>query len=103
MPEMRFTPGPWKRYERTDGGLVVTTQKGLSPVSIANVVIRRDLHEFQANAHLIAAAPDLLDVLIELKEWIDCLDPPFTQDLEWPETEEKLKAALAKARGEAQS
>ena len=50
--------------------------------------------EGQANANLIAAAPDLLDALIEAMEWNwldkDMPDNPINM----------AKAAIAKARGE---
>jgi hypothetical protein len=88
----KFTAGPWKRYERTDGGFVITTQKGLSPVSIANVIIRRDLHEFEANANLLAAAPELYEACEAALNMVETDQGPPNWDL--------LRAALRKARGQ---
>ncbi len=53
-----------------------------------------------ADAHLIAAAPDLYEALHLAMEWITGWDTGFTYDDEWPDDEAKIRAALAKARGE---
>jgi hypothetical protein len=80
------TPGPWKIVNRTDvqsepiGGLAYVSTAGARG---------RTLDEAIANAHLIAAAPDLLAAL----EFIDrnnAVDRTSTR---------MLRAAIAKARG----
>lgn len=94
----KFTPGPWQRYERTDGGFVITTQKGLTPAALANIVFRRDLHEFAANAHLIAAAPELYEALEMVRDADeDCRKDglPRTPDI----ARATIDRALAKAEG----
>ena len=58
-----------------------------------------DGDEMEANARLIAAAPDLLEALSEVVDWIVGWDPNFTLDREWPETREKIRNAIAKAKG----
>ena len=52
-------------------------------------------------AALVAAAPDLYAALEGALDWIDNWSPEFTQDPEWPEAHANMRAALAKARGEA--
>jgi hypothetical protein len=52
-----------------------------------------------ANAPLIAAAPDLFEALAEVMEWIDNWSPNFVMDDEWPDTQDKIEAVLAKAKG----
>jgi hypothetical protein len=47
----------------------------------------RDIKDWKANAHLIAAAPDLYEALVEMCNWHGITD--------------KARAALAKARGDA--
>jgi hypothetical protein len=54
----------------------------------------------EANARLIAAAPDLLEALQEVMSWIYNWDPDFTFDNEWAGTEIKARAAIKKAMGE---
>lgn len=56
---MSFTPGPWKVDAKSVGGFLVSTQA--EPVhEIANVYTNARGRE---NAHLIAAAPQMLQVL----------------------------------------
>ena len=50
--------------------------------------------------NVLAAAPDLLEALEEVMAWIDNWYPPFCEDDEWPDTNAKVVAAIAKARGQ---
>jgi len=85
----KFTPGPWDIIEDSDGHRI---RKG-------RYILGRTYENADdaANASLIAAAPELYDVLAELEESADY----------WSEYDvpigivERIKAALAKARGEA--
>ena len=94
MGETKFTPGPWTFEGRTIYALEEAGWRRGEPV-MRN---RFDCSvqgpfcpdaEKQANAHLIAAAPDLYDAL-------DYLLNDDTHD-----AREQARAALAKARGEA--
>jgi hypothetical protein len=92
------TPGPWKYRQATR-----TTHQtiGLGPRGL--LVIKNEVSD--ADARLIAAAPDLLDTLRELVEIVDaaisagdwkvdgCCDPSLS--LDW------ARAAIAKAEGRA--
>ena len=84
MTEAKRTPGPWHIMEGTDWVIV-------SPeVSVAAVYTPRgDPEVRQANARLIAAAPDMLAALEGLIHDFDRL-----------KAEEIARAAIAKAKGE---
>jgi len=83
-----FTPGPW--VARIGNGIEVC---GSDAVAIAEIWLRGNRELETANAHLIAAAPELYEAL-------DCF-PGFTDDAiigdSWIEV---MRAALIKARGE---
>jgi len=90
------TPGPWRVdgreiiYDDTSGLPYVVAKTGLyvlTPNMDANA---------EANARLIAAAPDLLEALeAVLHDSYHQLDSQMTD-----ETERKVLAAIAKAKGE---
>lgn len=99
--QTKHTPGPWTFEElRGDDGL------GYIASDHADVPCGHIIHagvsdlpaeENRANAHLIAAAPDLLTALKEVSEWIGGWSPNFEQDDEWPETAKRMRDAIAKA------
>lgn len=70
--ESKHTPGPWNKYSdnRGIGALQIDGDEGSQLVSL---VYGRDAHEQNANAKLIASAPELLNSLIDarelLKDW----------------------------------
>jgi hypothetical protein len=83
-----YTPGPWK-WTRTLDGL-----NALESDSIAYGILvcaednaPQDLND-EANARLIAAAPDLLEAILALDDLRGAWAPP----------EETIKAAWSKAR-----
>ena len=96
MPEIKHTPGPWRFMTDTTGQyLAVFAQQGgtkvICPVKIADA----------GHAHLIAAAPDLLEAL---RETIEDLEARW--DMNDPRTNpgirqcvERGRAAIAKAEG----
>lgn len=104
MSEMKHTPGPWAHHHSPkDTTISVNTLDGNE---IGGVWVkmwgdgRRGINEtVLANAHLIAAAPDLLAALKEINDWIINWSPDFIMDDEWPDTDKKLRAAIAKAEG----
>ena len=87
----KFTPGPW---EVNDDRFWVRSSVTESVVA----TIEKDLHEKgeqQANAHLIAAAPELLAAAEFLLEWC----PTCSVGSSGYARQEQLKAAIRKARG----
>jgi hypothetical protein len=94
--ESKHEPGPW--ILGGCSGRMITTQTGYTGDGfIADV-------DTLANARLIAAAPDMLDVLTAI-EWRDCSCGPecpqcFNFQKVGHRPECKLAAALRKARGQ---
>lgn len=82
------TPGPWKVYD----GYGVDSRKPVIVDSIpdqdgkcmANCIcyVATTNPDFEANARLIAAAPALLDAVIELRETIAILGGPISMRIE---------------------
>lgn len=74
---MSHTPGPWSSIPQRDGSMMVVrvTDDGtqMQPRRIrmvAHVLTRKDsLSEDDANARLIAAAPQLLEALGDIASW----------------------------------
>lgn len=105
MAEPAFTPGPWTAGQFRDCSFADGFDIGAannSNVALVHFDARdHELREARANAHLIAAAPDLyaaLRILIEDNRF-DLMvggNPKATSDLFY-----QCRAALAKARGEA--
>lgn len=104
----KHTPGPWHVVTMHGwGGLCIgrrpqdEADKTAGDAPIAKVIEKaphwQDAFPAEANARLIAAAPDLLEALREVSEWIGNWDPNFTQDDEWPATAKKMADVLAKA------
>ncbi len=105
MSGVKPTPGPWSvRRESAidyrpncivgaDGGSLVAWCAGGGP---KRAVMGP---EEDANARLIAAAPELLEVLTGLIEWVEGEQPEFNEDPEWPEFQARVYAVMRKARG----
>ena len=86
----KHTKGPWKAVRTVaPKGWVIGREDGLYDIAIV-----RDgsaLEDNQANARLIAAAPDLLEALEDVRHNVDSDEPEM-----W----HRVNAAIAKARGE---
>lgn len=104
MTETKFTPGPWQTHiSEVRGDLCVISERAWICGEILNRVRSIPEEEARANAHLIAAAPELYAALETAIEEINHLrkfagdngamidDTDFVEGI----------AALAKARGEA--
>lgn len=110
----KFTPGPWKHLEtkqsnsdRSSIFSILQTDNEFSATYgyIADVYVgcvgsqETTLEEGDANAHLIAAAPELYEALYELTDLVDALvSGEYRPD---SFTTQPAHAALKKARGEA--
>jgi hypothetical protein len=93
------TPGPWSIVEYGDGDSLVIhagddwrvcfmATPGESPGAMQRI---------EANARLIASAPELLEAL---KELLQTVDAQYRAGLRWdPETVERARAAIAHATG----
>ena len=85
----KHTQGPWTVSNETDiSGIENDPENGcVGPVDVAHVYLRTVQGRTEANARLIAAAPDLLEALREIAA--DYSDPIRL-----------ARAAIAKATGE---
>lgn len=83
------TPGPWEW--RRDGGAFFLSP-GVLVTNFTDGTLWGDELD-QANAHLIAAAPDLLEALHQ------CLGTLKALDAEYGYAAEAARAAIAKAEG----
>ena len=79
--ETNFTKGEWV-------GITVTTPNGFfervtikDGESICNVTTRNSKRA-KANAKLIAAAPDMYETLIKVKEWLIDMNLPIIDNIE---------------------
>lgn len=79
----KYTPGPWWTDAKYDGKemgcsiIAARTDSGPLPgnptrgqVAFATAILNTQARECEANAKLIAAAPDLLEALIDLADWL---------------------------------
>lgn len=99
MNEPKFTPGPWRLD--ADSHIRATNDDRHKTIAL----IPPDFHSadiWDANAHLIAAAPDLYKALAHLEPYLDAIVCYASTIEEHPPNGFILetKAALAKARGE---
>lgn len=92
---MKHTQGPWKA-EWDDNG-----QWYIEPLGITGHALRGDSGECveSANAHLIAAAPDLLEALNVVRGKLNCLLNEG-RDTFSIEDDEMIQSAIAKAEGQ---
>ena len=93
----KWTPGPW-RYDRTNGSPTTGEHMiaGAKPGYLAEV---RDCGsgDVRANAHLIAAAPDMAEALEKALNFITNTESEMGETLPCGDA---ARTALAKARGE---
>jgi hypothetical protein len=102
MSERKHTPGPWAVDYSDDGPLIYTGELLIASVSGSTEHIEvqgLDEQTTEANASLIAAAPDLLAALEQL------LDHGERRNLYYERGEDaevvgQARAAIAKARGQ---
>lgn len=111
----KHTPAPWRFQHngswQTNPYSVTASAKGVHSTTIANIPARRSIPswEWESNARLIAAAPDLLDALHAVQKLMDFSSPPNENHITatdcfgtlWEEAEAKVRAAIAQATGDA--
>lgn len=101
MTQAKHTQGPWRLSPFSSNeiisGKIATTENMGKPIAVVNGWNNASLpekEEYRANAHLIAAAPELLEALEHAAFHLERLgyeeeEPGMT----------KIRAAIAKARG----
>ncbi|MGB4498931.1 MAG: hypothetical protein WBI40_09535 [Methylococcaceae bacterium] len=98
MTEPTFTPAPWN-VKDGQFHFIVESEDGRCFVEIEKI-FDDHLNECKANANLIAAAPELLEALIEIEKHTQDFVNTFLPDNEFTLWVNKARAAIAKARGE---
>jgi len=108
MDKAKHTPGPWKQFDGYGSSdrnpIIVDSLPDVDGKCIANCIcyIATTNADFQANARLIAAAPELLEALQDmLGGWRYIRQ--FHGDLYgvgWDRAQQAAEAAIAKATGE---
>jgi hypothetical protein len=102
------TPGPWRYVEHTaNAGGTIAARFGLADLIIADIPTTVNERGFghleaDANARLIASAPDLLAALEKHVEWVErdkdgAIDPEWDYDTM---VGQYIRAAIARAKGE---
>jgi hypothetical protein len=86
----QHTPGPW-RHEWSGFDFEVTQTDG---VCVADLINQEDAQETEANARLIATAPDMLEVLHAAEQF---LSREFGSEM--PEVWLQITDAITKAEG----
>lgn len=96
----KFTQGEWKVYTDPDHPSIigVSTDKGEYNKYSAPITLYNQTSE--ANANLIAAAPDMYDMLNDLLNSLNGSYPRFINEYESDIWIEQVDMLLAKARGE---
>lgn len=98
VPVPEYTAGPWT-FEKDVDGLFVIVADDRNPASILG---DPDDSEVEANARLIAAAPELLDQCKILSAALaECYDWKEMEGEKIPEEFTKADAVIAKAEGRA--
>ena len=104
--QSKHTPGPWEAREYTNsrvtGGYGVFAQD--SNILIVEGAYGEDIATADANARLIAAAPELLLWIEREIQWLEHIQPqikaPDSVMLGFGQAIKSGKKAIAKARGE---
>ena len=90
---IKFTPGPWH------AGAEARIVYDAAGWAIANAITfhgKHGAHDAYGNGRLIAAAPDLLAMLVDAHDIIDAIGQPETAEVAG-----RMRAVIAKAKGEA--
>lgn len=95
MKEYDYTPGPW--HVSNDGKLVIRDDEWFAPVATAGYNTNG---EEIATANLIAAAPDLLNELQRLRDYVINICGVDDGDCDSGHPLMSSKAAICKALGE---
>lgn len=105
MPNSQHTPGPWEAA----GQHIITQEGGILAFMPDKTEWNSNAGVLAANAHLIAAAPELLEALKEVARHAANLEDDLKDADAWDDVEQKgadethtkARAAIAKAEGRA--
>ena len=104
MKEFKGTPGPWRVSEKRGDLIDIRhNSNGIGAISLnlAHVVARQSwLKEAEANAKLIAAAPELLEALRQLRDYVEDVCAVSSSDCDKAHPLMLATAAIKKALGE---
>ena len=92
MSGVKHTPGPWTARRVHTGGFDIFDERGRDVVTVYGGGVETESRE--ANARLIAAAPDLLEALSRAVHSYDGVPPRHH-----PAWFDEARAAIARARG----
>lgn len=92
---MAHTKGEWKAEYRSGGDYEITSDGFVGCIAKVNV----DCYAVKSNAHLIAAAPDLLEALKAVLSTVIVNDDMTTSYAIDGKTRKQINRALAKAEG----
>ena len=93
----KHTPGPWFAFVDKGQTIIRTsrTSAAFSPLAVVKGDKRDTLKDHEANAKLMASAPDLLEALEALLDYAESGWDHF------PDVSVNARAAISRARGEA--
>lgn len=100
--ETKWTPGPWHKAHRNNNDM----QMSFHGAIIGDVFVETTTRNEEADAHLIAAAPDLYEALSMLVSsdavafYPSAIEQSDWGSVDFEEWGDRARAALAKARGE---
>ena len=99
MPQIKHTPAPWEIAHTNEKFLIHSPQGNGFYINVAKCYEARNKEEKQANVHLIAAAPELLE---DLKAMTWLLERTFDDPTRLKEHKAFIKAmkTIEKAEGE---
>lgn len=100
MSDTKHTPGPW-RIHKYSTDLIKDAERivGADGSSVVMDVYGKTLENADANAQLIAAAPDLLEVAERLMNLDSFISMHVSFREPWENIIKVARAAIAKARG----
>lgn len=106
--QAKHTPGPWSAVSYVNGKIALEDDQGLGTIALVDTVHTiKDPREQEANARLIASAPELLEALeLAAQALQSCYEVdsyPANGGTEQDKALATARAAIAKAKGETAS
>ena len=106
MSDVKHTPGPWgwayRQHEGANDGSVFWMKRPGHSYCVAKAPRYQSREQWEADARLLSAAPELLEALESMWKFVDGLVPEGSYAPGCNSALEKARYAISKARGEAQ-